>query len=92
MEGKDKKDLRAIKLSLWRGADLRTFPNGRGLDIEVSIALNNLGKNVSDIIFIIEKILEGDTKNLGKYVKVYRDARLKLEEEVEKELEKWQKN
>ena len=87
MEEKDRKDLRAIKLSLWKAADLRTFPNGRNLDIEVSTALNNLGKNVSDIMFILDKILEGDTKNLGKYVNVYRDARLKLEE-VEEELEK----
>ena len=87
MEEKDRKDLLGIKRSLWKAADLRTFPNNRSLDIEISTALNNLGKNVSDIMFILDKILEGDIQNLGKYVNVYRDARLKLEE-VEKELEK----
>lgn len=84
MEEKDRKDLRIISLSLWRAVDLRTFPNNRNLDIEISIALNNLGKNIEDIKFIIDKILEDDTKNLGKYVDVYRDARLKLEKELEK--------
>ena len=84
MEGKDRKDLRIISLSLWRAIELRTFPNNRDLDIEISIALNNLGKNIEDIKFIIDKILEDDTKNLGKYVDVYRDARLKLEKELEK--------
>ena len=88
MEGKNKKDLRIISLSLWRAINLRTFPNNRNLDIEISIALNNLGKNIEDIKFIIDKILEGDTKDLGKYVNIYRDARLKLEEEVEKDYKK----
>ncbi|MCK4526127.1 hypothetical protein KAW18_02050 [candidate division WOR-3 bacterium] len=92
MEGKNKKDLRIISLSLWRAIELRMFPNGRNLDIEESIALNNLGKNIEDIKFIIDKIIEGDTKNLGKYVEVYRDARLRIEEEVEKKYRNGRKN
>lgn len=85
MEGKDRRDLRIISLSLWKAINLRTFPNGRNLDIEESIALNSLGKNIEDIKFILDKIIEGDTKNLGKYINIYRNTRLKLEEEVEKD-------
>lgn len=85
MEEKDGKDLRIISLSLWRAMNLRMFPNDRKLDIEESIALNSLGKNIEDIKFILDKIIEGETKNLGKYINIYRDTRLKMEEEVDKD-------
>ena len=85
MEEKDRKDLRIISLSLWKAINLRMFPNGRNLDIEESIALNSLGKNIEDIKFILDKIIEGETKNLGKYINIYRDTRLKMEEEVDKD-------
>lgn len=84
MKDKDRRDLRIISLSLWRAMKLRTFPNGRKLDIEESIVLNSLGKNIEDIKFILDKIIEGETKNLGKYINIYRDTRLKMGEEVEK--------
>lgn len=54
MEEKDKKNLRIISLLLWRAMNLRIFPNDRKLDIEESIALNNLGKNIEDIKFIMD--------------------------------------
>ena len=78
MKEKDREDLLSLKIALEKASDLRTFPNGREMEMFESVALNQLGKLVEVVVGIIDEIMEG--KEPRELVNILREARLKCED------------
>jgi hypothetical protein len=78
----DKRAFYELKLALHHASDLRTFPNGRDLPIDESIAINNLGKVLDAVTDILNRIQSGEKQGLAALVGALREGRLKFEKKL----------
>jgi hypothetical protein len=81
-KAEDKRAFYELKSALSRACNLRTFPNGRDLPIDESIAINNLGKVLDAVEDVLNLIQRGEKQGLAALVGALREGRLKFEKKL----------